>query len=898
MPDVLQKGWLTTRDGQKYAPATLVENVYTRSGKPYDERVREYIQGLKSISSTSIAALQTSVQEHDKEIEALQNKTIYFNGNASDKLFIVDSKENVIAYIDGNGVNSVDFNSPTYGVSLSGVKNSITAVNNELASLRAEIETGSNDLNNLNVEDSDRLFIIDSKENVIAYIDGTGIHSINFFVDEKQEGAMDYWTAIRKLAQCIIDLDAVEANVATFENEVDNRLQNFDGNSDGNKLFIVDQKNNVIAYVDGTGVHSIDFSIDDKSGIIYSVKTTIEELLQADIDLESALKNLINIEAEARAAADAGLSSEIDDLGEDIDNLETKTKNLDSDENTDGLFIVDSVGNVIAYIDSLGFHTTNIFIEDYSENGNTVAVDIRNIGTRTVALENWKSNDFVNWQSAINDDLSNYKARLSIQEQVTGETAIPTKTHKERLDDLEAYIGSAGDPDTSLNSRLAAMESLVGTKDDAATIDSHEGRIKSVTNALAAFQSNMDIKNVAQDTSHKALSKAVNYLGEFTSTAPDGNLGDLAIIDNVLKCYNGNTWENFEGLSKKLYYFDGSESGVFYFTDKDDNVIAFVDNNGITTIDIIMKTLKRDSNGFWSVVSGDVSNNVSTSLSQKLVEILNNRIADASDIATLKSEVSNIKLEYKPKQTTLDSGAAETNEFVSRIEQNANGVITVTKSSVDLNNYYTKSQMDAALTPIQEKLIDVSNVMDFKGAYPELPTITIGDEDLFQNGDVIVVTSGVDKGKEFVCYNKIWIEFGNSDATSIAIANLQSVVGHSGALPSGESSHHVQLESHNARIENLEEAVEDVEADVANLQDWQENWDVKAGNNVEDKIYFIDSKDNVIAYLDNDGLTVTNINLRTPNVPSGEMANAVGQSTNHMIFFKSRGTITVDDSIL
>jgi hypothetical protein len=43
MSETLHKGWLTTRDGEKYAPATLVENVYTRSGKPYDDRVREYI---------------------------------------------------------------------------------------------------------------------------------------------------------------------------------------------------------------------------------------------------------------------------------------------------------------------------------------------------------------------------------------------------------------------------------------------------------------------------------------------------------------------------------------------------------------------------------------------------------------------------------------------------------------------------------------------------------------------------------------------------------------------------------------------------------------------------------------------------------------------------------------
>jgi len=37
MSEIIQKGWLTTRDGEKYAPNTLIESVFTRSGIKYDE---------------------------------------------------------------------------------------------------------------------------------------------------------------------------------------------------------------------------------------------------------------------------------------------------------------------------------------------------------------------------------------------------------------------------------------------------------------------------------------------------------------------------------------------------------------------------------------------------------------------------------------------------------------------------------------------------------------------------------------------------------------------------------------------------------------------------------------------------------------------------------------------
>ena len=92
MSNTLQKGWLTTRDGQNFAPATLVENVYTRSGKPYDERVREYIQGLKNLSSTDIATLKANIgslegkiETQNEKIETLKNKTNNFDDNLDDK---------------------------------------------------------------------------------------------------------------------------------------------------------------------------------------------------------------------------------------------------------------------------------------------------------------------------------------------------------------------------------------------------------------------------------------------------------------------------------------------------------------------------------------------------------------------------------------------------------------------------------------------------------------------------------------------------------------------------------------------------------------------------------------------------------------------------------------------
>lgn len=60
----VKKGWLYTRENKQFAPYTLVENVYTRSGKKYDERVREYI-----------ASLIPYIVNHETRVAFLEDKT-------------------------------------------------------------------------------------------------------------------------------------------------------------------------------------------------------------------------------------------------------------------------------------------------------------------------------------------------------------------------------------------------------------------------------------------------------------------------------------------------------------------------------------------------------------------------------------------------------------------------------------------------------------------------------------------------------------------------------------------------------------------------------------------------------------------------------------------------------
>jgi polyhydroxyalkanoate synthesis regulator phasin len=99
------------------------------------------------------------------------------------------------------------------------------------------------------------------------------------------------------------------------------------------------------------------------------------------------------------------------------------------------------------------------------------------------------------------------------------------------------------------------------------------------------------------------------------------------------------------------------------------------------------------------------------------------------------------------------------------------GKVSATVSAMDTAYKQADTALSGRLDTVEGKLANVSNVMDFRGAVTELPEV-----DGYQNGDVIVVTGGDNKGKEYVLSDGAWVEFGNVDAQQTAIAGLQDDV--------------------------------------------------------------------------------------------------------------------------
>lgn len=113
--NTLHKGWLTTRDGAKFAPATLIENVFLRDGTSYDTKIKEYIQNeIQDVDGDLTEAVQTinskvntlnskvdnSVQALENKDTAIENKLSNFGDEQGDKLYIIDKDDNVVAYVD------------------------------------------------------------------------------------------------------------------------------------------------------------------------------------------------------------------------------------------------------------------------------------------------------------------------------------------------------------------------------------------------------------------------------------------------------------------------------------------------------------------------------------------------------------------------------------------------------------------------------------------------------------------------------------------------------------------------------------------------------------------------------------------------------------------------------
>lgn len=382
----VQKGWLKTREGNKFAPGTLIENVYDRNGVDYDTAIKKYIAENSNSLSTSLTGLSQTVESHTSQISDLQNqdsalaaqdaalaaRLSNFDGSNSDVLYIVDNSSRIIAKIDANGVTSIDFTIPG--------ETSLSAVDDEIDNLRTSIINLASKIDNINADDSNTLYIVDNEQRIIAKIDAEGVHSINFLladgtdfntiastverIDDSEEYKSfgDVEAELGRL-DTEVDKKALQSDVSTLTSRVNghdtaiagnvqeiNKIKANFNSSDSDTLYIVDGQDRIIAKINNQGITTTDviLSDTDESTLDISVLTKINSIAT---DIYNAVQDA---KSELRGTATADYDTlgktetKIGELGTALSNLKTSHEQLEQD-----------VGNVSNIMNFLGVSTTD-----------------------------------------------------------------------------------------------------------------------------------------------------------------------------------------------------------------------------------------------------------------------------------------------------------------------------------------------------------------------------------------------------------------------------------------------------------------------------------------------------------------------------------------------------------
>lgn len=135
-----------------------------------------------------------------------------------------------------------------------------------------------------------------------------------------------------------------------------------------------------------------------------------------------------------------------------------------------------------------------------------------------------------------------------------------------------------------------------------------------------------------------------------------------------------------------------------------------------------------------------------------------------NEVTRAKAAEGTLTTAVEAAQTQADKGVADAATVAGNL---ATEIAAREAADTQLNANFT-----AAINELKTTIGNLENVMNFRGAF--------ASKDACANpvvGDVIVITAGDDKGKEFVYSDGAWVEFGNVDAQQTAIANLQERMG-------------------------------------------------------------------------------------------------------------------------
>ena len=277
--------------------------------------------------------------------------------------------------------------------------------------------------------------------------------------------------------------------------------------------------------------------------------------------------------------------------------------------------------------------------------------------------------------------------------------------------------------------------------------------------------------NYATKTELGAVEDKADANAEAIAAINDGDTGILANAnkhadDAVLAETNRATGAE-SALSGRIDAITNEDSGILAnakdYTDTEVNKALEAAGNAKTAADNAQSAADA-AQGDVDALAGTV-NTLSGNLS---TEISNREAGDNTVRGEFAAADTQIRTDFAAAdaQIRTDFAAADT-ALDAKITANTNAITAETNRATG-----AEGELAGRISTVEGKLANVTNVMDFRGAVTALPETADG----YQNGDVIVVTDGDNKGKEYVVSDGAFVEFGNTDANAAAISDLQGRV--------------------------------------------------------------------------------------------------------------------------
>lgn len=189
-----------------------------------------------------------------------------------------------------------------------------------------------------------------------------------------------------------------------------------------------------------------------------------------------------------------------------------------------------------------------------------------------------------------------------------------------------------------------------------------------------------------------------------------------------------------------------------------------------STVDTLVATVGDDTKGLVKDLADEVAaREAGDDALQDKIDTINDTTVPTleADIATAQSTADTAKTKAETAQSEVDALEKTVTTLTNTVSTNK----TATETAISAE---TKSRQDAD-TALEQKIEqlktaigNVENIMNFRGAFASTSACTDPVK-----GDVIVINSGADSGKEYVYDGTTWVELGNVDAQQTAIADLQ-----------------------------------------------------------------------------------------------------------------------------